>query len=109
MVSQDYGSSDIKYESQEFDREARGFTSNPELDSDGQLSDPLYLQLCRGIAIRKYSFVEENPSFNLYTPFRNGINDQLVQFFSTSKILSAKIDKFFKDGILKDLNPTYNV
>ena len=109
IVSQDYGSSDIEYESEGSDREARGFTSDPEPDGEGQPSDPVYLKPRAGIAIRKYSFPEENPSFNLYAPFRNGIDYQLAQFFSSSKISSAKIDKFFKDGILKDLNLTYNV
>ena len=32
-----------------------------------------------------------------------------MQLFNSSKILSLKIDKFFKDGILKDLNSTYTV
>ena len=35
IVSQDYGSSDIEYGSEGSDREARGFTSNPEPDSKG--------------------------------------------------------------------------
>ena len=109
IVSQDYGSSDIEYESKGSDREAKGFTSNPEPDGEGQPSNPVYLKPWADIAIRKYSFPEENLSFNLYAPFRNRIDYQLVQFFSSSKISSAKIDKFFKDRILKDLNPTYNV
>ena len=109
IVSQDYGSSDIEYESDRSDREARSFTSDPEPNGDGQPSDSLDLRARAGIAIRKYSFPEENPSFNLYAPFRNHIDYQLAQFFSSSKISSAKINKFFKDRILNDLNPTYMV
>ena len=109
IVSQDYGSSDIEYESEGSDREARDFTSDPEPDSEGQLSDQVNLKLPVGIAIKKYSFLEENASFNLYAPFRHCIDYQLARFFSSAKISSAKIINFFKDGILKDLNPTYNV
>ena len=32
-----------------------------------------------------------------------------MQFVSSSKISSTKINKFFKDGILNDVNPTYIV
>ena len=65
IVSQDYGSSDIEYESDRSDREARSFTSNPEPNGDGQPSDWLDLRPRAGIAIRKYFFPEENESFNL--------------------------------------------
>ena len=109
IVSQDYGSSDIEYESDGSDREAGSFTSDPEPNGDGQPCDSLDLRPRAGIAIRKYSFPEENLTFNLYALFRNHINYQLAQFFSCSKISSAKINKFFKDGILNDLNPTYIV
>ena len=78
IVSQDYGSSDIEYESEASHREARGFTSNPELDGESHPSDPVYLKPHAGIDIRKYSFPEENPSFNIYAPFRNHINYQLA-------------------------------
>ena len=109
IVSQDYGSAELEYESDGSDMEARSFTSYPKLDGDGQPSDSLDLRPRAGIAIRKYSFSEENPRFNLYAPFPNYIDYQLAQFFSSSKISSAKINKFFEDGILKDLNPTYIV
>ena len=109
IVSQDYGSSNIEYESKGSDRETRGFISDPEPDSEGQPSDPVYLKLRAGIAISKYSFPEENPTFNLYAPFPYYIDYQLVQFLGRSKISSTKIDKFFNDKILKDLNTTYNV
>ena len=55
-----------------------GFTSDPEPDGEGQPSDPVYLKPRAGIAIRKYSFPEENPSFNLYAPFCNRIDYQLA-------------------------------
>ena len=103
IVSQDYGSSDIEYESEGSDREARDFTSDPEPDSEGQLSDQVNLKLPVGIAIKKYCFPEANVSFNLYAPFRHCIDYQLARFFSSVKISSAKIHNFFKDGILKDL------
>ena len=122
IVSKDHGCSDIEYESEGSDRESRGFTSDPEPDRDsrgstsdpepdgeGQLSDKVDLKLRTGIAIRKYSFPEENPNFNLYAPFRHRIDYQLARFFSSAKISSAKINQFFKDGILKDLNLTYTV
>ena len=109
IVSQDYGFSDIEYESDGSDRQARSFTSDPEPKDDVQPSNSRDLTPRTGIAIRKYSFPEEHSSFNLYAPFRNHIDYQLVQFFSSSKISSAKINKFFKDGILNGLNPTYIV
>ena len=60
IVSQDYGSSDIEYESEGFDRKARDFTSDSELDSESQLSDQVNLKLPAGIAIKKYSFQRWN-------------------------------------------------
>ena len=108
-MSQGYGSSDIEYESDGSDREARSFTSDPEPNGDSQPSDSLDLRPRAGIAIRKYSFPEENLSFNLYAPFLNHIDYQPAQFFSGSKISSAKMNTFFKDGILNDRNLTYIV
>ena len=59
--------------------------------------------------MRKYSFPEKNPNFNLYAPFYNCIDYQLAQFFGSSMISSRKIDKFFKQRILKHLHPTYKI
>ena len=78
IVSQDYGSYDFECESEGSDREAIRFTSNPEPDGEGHPSDPVYLKPRACIAIRKYSFPKENPSFNLYAPFCNRINYQLA-------------------------------
>ena len=99
----------MEYKSDGYDREARSFTSDPEPDGDGQPSDSLDSKLYRGIAIRKYSFPEDIPRFNLYAPFRNHLDYQFAQFFSCSKILSAKMNKSLKDRILNDLNPTFVV
>ena len=64
IVSQDYDSSNIKYQSERSDTEVKGFTRDPEPNSVGQPSDTVYLKPSAGITIRKYSFPQENPSFN---------------------------------------------
>ena len=64
----------------------RVFTSDPGLNSMGQLSDPVYLKPNTASAIKKYSFPEANLCFNLYASFRNRIDYQLMQFGSSSKI-----------------------
>ena len=45
----------------------------------------------------------------LYLSPNNLVDYRLVRFFSTLQALGTKIDQFFEDGILKDLNPTYQV
>ena len=77
IVRKDHVCSDIEYKSVRSDRESRGFTRDPEPDRDsrgstsnlehdgeGKLSNEVDLKLRTGIAIRKYSFPEENANFN---------------------------------------------
>ena len=62
-----------------------------------------------GTPIRVYSFPEQDPSYNLYAPFSHSINYRLASHFSAAKTPKSKIDHFFKNNILKDLNPTLKV
>jgi len=62
-----------------------------------------------GIPIREYSFPELDSGFNLYAPFCYAVDYQLARLFNAAKTSKQKIDLFFKDGILKDLNPTHEV
>ena len=78
IVSQDHSSSDIEYESDGSDREARSLISDPDPDGVGQPSDSLELRLHAAIAMRKYSFPDENPRFNLCAPVCNHIHYQLT-------------------------------
>ena len=122
IVSKDHVCSDSKSDREGSDTESRGFTSdpepnrdsrgsnsNPEPDGKGQLSDKVDLKLRTGIAIKKYSFLEQNLNFNLYAPFGIQNDYQLKRYFSSAKISSTKITEFFKDKILKDINSMYTV
>ncbi|KAF8430918.1 hypothetical protein BGX38DRAFT_1146770 [Terfezia claveryi] len=57
----------------------------------------------------KTFFPEEDPNFNLYAPFRDSVDYRLARFFNSAKTSKGKIEQFFRDGILKSLNPTHKV
>ena len=86
------------------DREAQG----PESDSEGPQTNVI-AQVLAGTPIRGYAFPERDPSYNLYAPFRHGVDYQLAHFFNTAKTSQGNIDKFFRGGVLKALNPTHHV
>lgn len=97
-------SSDIELQEEGSDREALEFSSD-ESDSD----EPETNTTNAGTPIRAHSFKEQDPSYNLYAPFQSATDYRLARFFNAAKVPQSKIDQFFKDGILKAINPTYNV
>ena len=102
-------SPDLESENEGSDRELLDISGDYDSDGGAQLSDPVGPQECAGTAIRKYTFQEENPDYNLFSPFRHRTDYQLARFFNSAKTSKAKIDQFFKNDILKALNPTHNV
>jgi len=100
-----YNSSDPQSESEGSDREIRDFCSEEESDEHSQQPDAT----TAGIPIREYSFPERDSGFNLYAPFCHAVDYRLACFFNPAKTSKQKIDLFFKDGILKDLNRTHEV
>ncbi|KAF8426775.1 hypothetical protein BGX38DRAFT_1278901 [Terfezia claveryi] len=111
ICSPDYLSSDTEFASKGSDKEARDFSSESESDDEGQQPD-IGVSINNphaGIPIRKHSFSEEDPNFNLYAPFRDSVDYRLACFFNSAKTSKEKIEQFFCDGILKSLNPTHEV
>jgi len=100
-----YNSSDPESESEGSDREIRDFCSKEESDEHSQQPDATKA----GIPIREYSFLERASGFNLYAPFRHAVYYRLARIFNGAKTSKQKIDLFFQDGILKDLNLTHEV
>jgi len=98
-----YNSSDPELESEASDREIRDFCSEEESDEHSQQPDAT----TDGILIREYSFPERDSGFSLYSPFCHAVDYRLACFFNAAKSSKLKIDLFFKDVILKDLNPTH--
>ena len=94
-----------------FKKEGRYFSTDCESDAEGQQPDtenPEHDTTC-GTPICEHLFPEQDPSFNLYAPFRNPVDYRLARFFNTAKTSKEKIDQFFKHGTLKGLNPTHHV
>ncbi|RPB18361.1 hypothetical protein L211DRAFT_854189 [Terfezia boudieri ATCC MYA-4762] len=90
------------------DREARDFSGESESDEEGQ---PIIANTYShaGNPIRQHVFPEADPTFNLFAPFHTLIDYRLARFFNSTKTSKAKIDQFFKDNLLKGLNPTHQV
>ena len=88
------------------DREVLDFSSD-ESDSECPRVDEVIQRA--GAPIRVYSFPEQDPSYNLYAPFSHSIDYRLASHFIAAKTPKSKIDHFFKNNILKDLNPTHKV
>ena len=88
------------------DREVLDFSSN-ESDSECPRVDEVIQRA--GAPIRVYSFPEQDPSYNLYAPFSHSIDYRLASHFIAAKTPKSKIDHFFQNNILKDLNPTHKV
>jgi hypothetical protein len=106
-----YDSSDAEVESEGSDREARDYCSDIESDEESQQPNggKAITEASAGIPIREYTFVEQDPAFNFYSPFPHAIDYRLARFFNAVQASEKKIDHFFKAGILKDLNPTHQV
>ncbi|RPB19375.1 hypothetical protein L211DRAFT_853191 [Terfezia boudieri ATCC MYA-4762] len=90
------------------DKEARFFSVEPESDEGSQEIDAINYP-CAGNPIRQHVFPEEDQNFNLFAPFHTPIDYRLARFFNSTKTSQAKIDQFFKDNLLKGLNPTHQV
>ena len=97
-------SSDPGSDDDSSDRKAQG----SESDVEGRQTN-VVVQVLAGTPIRGYPFPERDPSYNLYAPFRHGADYQLAHFFNTAKTSQGNIDKFFRGGVLKALNPTHHV
>jgi len=54
-------------------------------------------------------FPEQEPGYNLFTLFWNRIDYRLVRFFNSARTSKTKVDQFFKDGILSNINPRHHV
>ena len=100
--------SDARSDSEGSDREVREFESQAKEKDDGRLADA-ETQSRAGVPLRKHSFPEEAPTHNLYAPFQRPTDYRLARFFNAAKTSRAKIDQFFKDGILEGLGPTQPV
>jgi len=102
------------YHSEGSDREARQFSSESESESESE-SDEASQQIDvikypgAGNPIREHVFPECDINFNLFAPFKTPIDYRLARFFNSTKTSQAKIDQFFKDNLLKALNPTHQV
>jgi len=103
--------SELEPVSEGSDREAREFSDNEESDRETQQTDATNVISFRhaGPPLRPYLFPEQDAGFDLYAPFSHLIDYRLARFFNSAKTSQANIDKFFKDGILKGLNPTHDV
>ncbi|RPB21143.1 hypothetical protein L211DRAFT_851742 [Terfezia boudieri ATCC MYA-4762] len=77
-------------------REAQDFSGESESDEEGN-------------PIRQHVFPEADPTFNLFAPFHTLIDYRLACFFNSTKTSKAKINQFFKDNLLKGLNPIHQV
>ena len=102
------GSPDIESELEGSDREARSFSNDSESDGEDTTANEIP-GLCAGTPIRKHLFPARGPNYNLYAPFQHQTDYQLARFFNAAKTSQGLIDQFFKDGILKSLNPTYSI
>jgi len=98
------------------DNEARYFTRNSESDAEGEQPDVEAQQpntpnthVAHGIPIAEYVFPEHEPSYNLFAPFQNRIDYRLARFFHSATTFETKVDQFFKDSILNDINPMYHI
>jgi len=67
------------------DNEVRYFTSDSEsdaedeqLDVEAQQPNTLNTHVAYGTPIAKYVFPEQEPGYNLFAPFRNGIDYRLA-------------------------------
>jgi len=100
-----YNSSDPESESEGFDRKIQDFCSEEESDEHSQQLDAT----TAGIPLREYSFQVRDSGFNLCAPFCHAVDYRLARFFNAEKTSKQKIDLFFKNGILKDLNPTHEI
>jgi len=68
------------------------------------------ITLCyAGIPICAYSFPEEDPGLNLYSPFRHHVDYRLARLFNRAKTLQRNIEQFLQEGILQGLNPVHHV
>jgi len=54
-------------------------------------------------------FPEQEPGYNLFPPFRNRIDYRLARFFNSARTFETKVDQFFKDSILNNINPIHHV
>jgi len=104
-------SSDSEPESEGSDKEARDYCSDSESNEESQQTDTAIAisQPVAGIPIRAHCFPERDSEFNLYSPFRHAIDYWLAHFFNAVQASEKKINQFFKDGILKGLDPTHQV
>jgi len=98
------------------DNEAQYFTSDSESDAEGEQPDveaqqpnTLNTHVAYGTPIAEYVFPEQEPGYNLFAPFRNQIDYRLACFFNSARTSEAKINQFFKNGILHDINPMHHV
>jgi len=98
------------------DNEVRYFTSDSESDAEGEQPDVEAQQpntpnthVAYGTPIAEYVFPEQEPGYNLFAPFRNRIDYRLAWFFNSARTSKTKVDQFFKDRILNDINPTHHV
>jgi len=98
------------------DNEARYFTSDSECDAEGEQPDVKAQQpntpnthVAYGTPIAEYVLPEQEPSYNLFALFRNRIDYRLAQFFNSARTSETKVDQFFKDGILNNINPMHHI
>ena len=95
---------EVQYEGS--NREVLDFSSD-ESDGEGPRVDEVIQRA--GTPIRVYSFPKQDLTYNLNAPFSHSIDYQLASHFIAAKTPKSKIDHFFKNNILKDLNPTPRV
>jgi len=98
------------------DNAVQYFTSDSESDAEGEQPDMEAQQLntpnthvAYGTPIAEYVFPEQEPGYNLFALFWNHIDYRLAQFFNSARTSETKVDQFFKDGILNDINPTHHI
>jgi len=111
ILAPDYSYDPSELVSEGSDREAREFSDDEKSDEDNPKADATnpFPLIQAGQPVRPYLFPEQDAGFDFHAPFRHLIDYQLARFFSSAKTSQGNIDKFFKDGILKGLNPTHDV
>ena len=95
------------------DREVRYYVSDSDSDSNAGGQQPnthgTQYQLASGTPIRQHLFPEQDPVFNLYTPFSKTADYHPARWFNSARTSQTMIDQFFKCGVFDALNSTYQV